>query len=507
MQQATTAHDRPGRRLGMRLLAMGLLGTGVLGTGLLGTGSPPASAAPRPASVVVDYADTGYVCLDPMWASTRPNDERMILSVFEGLARIDAQSGQPVPAAAERGERAPDGRSWTVTLRAGASWTDGTPLRAQDFVRAWKRILDPAPDAVSPWRARLRPLRGVAAMLDADHGRRTLERMGKRLSDLLAKRKEGIDAPELRDLVLAVGLRSVAGLEGNATLAPLLAWGDKRLVPAKAGEVLEALKAERRARKAPTFDAYDAFGVSQGVIARDERTLVVETEQPEPSLPALLARATFVPLPAALAEAKALGTDPSSFVGNGPWRLHQRGPAPAGSGRTPSVVHLQRSTTYRGPFEAKADELRCWTDEPGPDELRRYRAGEVGWLAAPMEEWKKDVEALPGFRTRPTPRVVLLRLRCDGAPFERREARRALALAVDRPALAKALWPAADPATRLLPPGASGAGPGARVLAADKAAALASLAAAGFKPPEREPAFDLRYAEEDQDLGAVAGRL
>ncbi|NJO86578.1 MAG: hypothetical protein HC821_00340, partial [Lewinella sp.] len=47
-----------------------------------------------------------------------------------------------IPGAAESWEVSDDGRVYTFTLR-DHSWSDGTPVTADDFVFAMQRILDP----------------------------------------------------------------------------------------------------------------------------------------------------------------------------------------------------------------------------------------------------------------------------------------------------------------------------------------------------------------------------
>ena len=37
-----------------------------------------------------------------------------------------------------------DGKVYTFKLRAGATWSDGSPVTAQDFVFSWQRVVDPA---------------------------------------------------------------------------------------------------------------------------------------------------------------------------------------------------------------------------------------------------------------------------------------------------------------------------------------------------------------------------
>lgn len=61
---------------------------------------------------------------------------------FEPLLRRDP-SWNPEPAAADRYESSPDGKTWTFHLRKGARWSDGRPVTAHDFVYSFRRMLDP----------------------------------------------------------------------------------------------------------------------------------------------------------------------------------------------------------------------------------------------------------------------------------------------------------------------------------------------------------------------------
>ncbi|WP_231701790.1 peptide ABC transporter substrate-binding protein [Crassaminicella thermophila] len=64
----------------------------------------------------------------------------VINNTFEGLMR--EKDGKLEPAMAESYEVSKDGLTYTFHLR-DAKWSDGKPVKAQDFVYAWKRALDP----------------------------------------------------------------------------------------------------------------------------------------------------------------------------------------------------------------------------------------------------------------------------------------------------------------------------------------------------------------------------
>lgn len=63
-------------------------------------------------------------------------------NLMEGLTRLD-ENQKPQPAAASEWKISEDGRTYTFTLRDN-KWSNGEPVKAQDFEYAWKRMLDPA---------------------------------------------------------------------------------------------------------------------------------------------------------------------------------------------------------------------------------------------------------------------------------------------------------------------------------------------------------------------------
>ncbi|MBU7320170.1 peptide ABC transporter substrate-binding protein [Paenibacillus oleatilyticus] len=84
--------------------------------------------------------------IDSSVATTNPSFT-ILNAVNEGLYRLDAE-GKPQPGLAkELPKISPDGLVYTITLRDGLTWADGSPLKASDFVWAYQRTLDPATKA------------------------------------------------------------------------------------------------------------------------------------------------------------------------------------------------------------------------------------------------------------------------------------------------------------------------------------------------------------------------
>ncbi len=109
-----------------------------------------ATPAPTPMVLTVCVGTEGYT-LDPTYVSDVESADYMG-HLFEGLTKYVPQSrGESgvtetvlAPGMAEHWERSPDGLTYTFTIRADAVWSDGKPVRAQDFVYAWRRLLTPS---------------------------------------------------------------------------------------------------------------------------------------------------------------------------------------------------------------------------------------------------------------------------------------------------------------------------------------------------------------------------
>ena len=82
--------------------------------------------------------------LDPQKSSTVVEAD-VLYDLFEGLVTYDAE-GRIVPGVAASWETSADGIVWTFALRE-ALWSDGSPVTADDFVYAFRRLLAPATGA------------------------------------------------------------------------------------------------------------------------------------------------------------------------------------------------------------------------------------------------------------------------------------------------------------------------------------------------------------------------
>jgi oligopeptide transport system substrate-binding protein len=109
--------------------------------------------------------------------------------LYEGLT-AESADGTVVPGVAASWTVDPAGTRYDFHLRHDARWSNGAPVRAQDFVNSWRRVVDPK--QASPAADNLRVILGAEAIIA---GRANLNSLG-------------VSAP--RDDVLAVVLRRPA---------------------------------------------------------------------------------------------------------------------------------------------------------------------------------------------------------------------------------------------------------------------------------------------------------
>ena len=144
---ADMANDGLNRRNFLRIV--GALGAATAITaGLSACGSDADEGSGAKSEIEATLAFTLSGGFDPMSASsavaTAVNQH-----IFEALIDLDPVTREPYLAlAAAQPEASADGLTWTVELRDGAVFSDGSPVTAQDVAWSFNRVLDPANKAL-----------------------------------------------------------------------------------------------------------------------------------------------------------------------------------------------------------------------------------------------------------------------------------------------------------------------------------------------------------------------
>lgn len=86
-------------------------------------------------------ANGDVASLDPQKTST-VEEFNILNDLFEGLMTTDVD-GNAMPGVAESFTVSADGKGYVFKLRGNAKWSDGSTVTAEDFVYAWRRLVNP----------------------------------------------------------------------------------------------------------------------------------------------------------------------------------------------------------------------------------------------------------------------------------------------------------------------------------------------------------------------------
>ncbi|WP_281648885.1 peptide ABC transporter substrate-binding protein [Parendozoicomonas sp. Alg238-R29] len=101
--------------------------------------------------------------LDPQLIHTLPG-MRVSGDLFDGLVHRNSE-GDIVPAQAESWSTSSDGLTWTFKLRK-SQWSNGRPVVAGDFVRAWQRAVAPETGAPYAWYLEMMEVTNAKAIIN-----------------------------------------------------------------------------------------------------------------------------------------------------------------------------------------------------------------------------------------------------------------------------------------------------------------------------------------------------
>ena len=426
--------------------------------------------------------------LDPQLATGDP-EHRLLSAIFEGLARLDARSLEPVPAVAESWEISADGKTYTFHLRADARWSDGHPVTAQDFCYSWRRLQEPS--LGSEYAYIMHMVRYAQAYNTHEEQAKALR--GSIRSAAAELLKEYPDAiPKAAVLAFSAKQNLNATLKGttNEVLRHFLLRAPADMPHAEMSALPAQFELEGNRRAALYEEAKQHFGVDGGVYAKDEHTLLVELVAPTPYFLELTAFYPLSPVPRWAIENSA-GRNwflPGQIVSNGPFRL--------ADWRVGDHIRLERNETYWGRRDVALRSIDALPIENTTTALNLYLTGEVDWMAYQTvpQELAPDLRSRPDFFTGPAFISYYYRINCTRKPFDDVRVRKALNLAIDREQITRDVMRLGQlPATHFVPPGIRGYDPPETALAFDVEQAKKLLAEAGFPEGRGFPKFGILY--------------
>ena len=425
--------------------------------------------------------------LDPNIMTGEP-EGRIADAIFEGLARLDAQSLAPKPGVAESWDIAPDGKTYTFHLRQNARWSDGHPVTAHDFTYSWRRMQDPALGCeyayIMHFMRYAEALNTHLGQADALEGP-----ILKALDELTAEHPGSIPKEAVRAFDAKQNLHAVLKGTPNPTLRTFLLETHADLNASQVSSLRRELQAEGARRRSLYAEAKQHFGVDGGAFAKDDHTLVVELTAPTPYFLELAAFHPFFPVPRwAIERARRNWFLPGNIVGNGAFTL--------ASWQVGDRIRLERSPTYWDRDHVKLASIEALSTENLTTALNLYLTGEVEWLphGTYPQELAQDLRKRKDFYLGPALSVYYYRINCTRKPFTDVRVRKAINLAVDREQITRDVLGLGQIAARqFVPPGIHGYASPETGISYDVGAARKLLAEAGFPDGKGFPKFGILY--------------
>jgi len=395
-------------------------------------------------------------------------EARILLSLYEGLTRLDPETLEPVPGVAKDWSVSENGLRWTFPFRTGenaARWSNGDRVRPADFEFAWKRVLStrpPSPYASQLYRyienAGAYNFRSTLNALSGDNfspvdGRATEDRTKKLLRSFNRLRQYGtrehIDkVPIFRSILRQYANRLSDGPD----------WA-KRYIGRikKARRQLPSLRTSLKKRPPVTWSD---VGIDAG-----SHSITISLRSPTPYFASLTAFMTYYPIkkdliqqfPAdverdhdlALAGNEMKWTRPEHLVTNGPYRLSD-------------WVFSDRMTMTANPHYWQDDKphvkrITYLVIENGLTALSMFQEGTLHLSTVVPNKLKGDLSGRPNYHEWPWFGTRALRFNVDRAPLGDPRVRKAIAMAIDREKLTGSILRGNEqPTTSWVPPGTGG---------------------------------------------------
>jgi oligopeptide transport system substrate-binding protein len=426
--------------------------------------------------------------LDPQLATGEP-EHRILSALFEGLARLDARSLEPVPGVAESWEISADGKKYTFHLRPSARWSDGQPVTARDFCYAWRRLQEPT---LGSEYAYIMHMVRYAEAYNTHAGQAAALRgtIPAAVTALLRAHAGAIPAAAVLEFSSKQNLD--ATLEGtpNSVLRNFLLRPAGDLPRSELSALPAQFELEGRRRAALYEEAKLHFGVDGGAYAADDHTLVVELVAPTPYFLELTSFYPLFPVPRWAIE-KSGGQNwflPNRIVSNGPFQLRQW--------RVGDHIRLERSDSYWGRKDVRLRDVDILPIENTTTSLNLYLTGELDWLPLQSipQDLAPDLRSRADFSTGPAFIAYYYKINCTRKPFDDVRVRKALNLAIDREQITRDVMRLGQlPARYLVPPGIRGYTPPDTGIQFDVELARKLLTEAGFPDGRGFPKFGILY--------------
>ncbi|MEM9587073.1 MAG: peptide ABC transporter substrate-binding protein [Planctomycetota bacterium] len=463
--------------------------------------------------------------LDPHRATGQP-ESRILFSIFKGLLEMvpggtpDPETGlQPLvpgPAVAKSYTVSDDGRVYQFQLRDDATWNDGVPINAHDFVWSWTRMLHPETACEYGFQLYALPFAeeyNKAIVAEGDRVEVELwDRNGESpgsepniqnfprgtmvygtLKQILKPEAPVIPDDASDDVADRINgdwqaewvyVVDVAEFDDQGNVD----WDQVTSTESFCQSVTSSATNDDVTQVHHVLVAFDKLG---GVEAVDDLTLVVNLDDPLPYFPYLVAYYPTFPVPRHCIKEHGmpLWTKPENIVTNGPYQVGMR--------LLRDRVRMVKNPRYFDADNVSISVIDAMSTESANTALNMYETGQLDWITDPPTTLMETLRERDDFLSAPQLTVYFYRINTKRPPMDDPRVRRAIAMAIDRTQIVEQVTKAGQvPAYSLVPPGIAGyeSPPG---LEPDLQEAKQLLTEAGFPGGVGFPKVTILYNTQD----------
>lgn len=397
-------------RLGIALLMLALL-AGACNqadrmTAYFGRTRPPAGDVLR--YVSGDEPES----LDPQISTGQP-EGRIYMALYEGLTVYGPKDMQPVPGAAERWDVNRDSTEFTFYLRHSGRWSNGDPLKAQDFVYSLRRGL--APETASRFAFLAYYIKyaqpyneGAVFVRDPQTGQ-----------FLLRKDFEPVTAqPETQEQVSGSAFHQFIQTPERLTL-PGSEKSRAKLVAANAK--LQAALAGKEFVKVVAEDV--------GIEAVDDYTLRFTLVQPAAFFVGLTSNQFFSPVPRkAIEQYGDQWAQPGHLITCGPFKLSSWSPY--------DQLVVERDPMYWDAANVHLEKIYFYPMNDNPQTMNLYKVGDVDAVAnhTVPAAWLDVIMPKRDYMNAPEAAIIYININTTKPPMDDVRVRKAFNLAINKDA-------------------------------------------------------------------------
>ncbi len=380
--------------------------------------------------------------LDPQVPTGQP-EARVLMSMYDGLVEYHPKTMDPIPAIAESWKISPDGTEFIFNLRKNARFSNGEPIRAQDFVYTLRRALSPELAAQNAYLAYeikyAQAYNGGESFVRDASGQFLLKK------DFEEAAKPAPVAEQQQQPPASNAPADTAQIEQPVAQTPAVFGADTEFhrfinsperLSVPSDEKGRAKLTEKNPKLKAALEGKEFVpirGEDLGVEAVDDYTFRMKLKIPAPYFLALLGHQFFrVVHQPTIEKFGKLWTKPENIVTSGAFKLSVHRPY--------DEIIVVKEPTYWDAANVKLDRIEFYPLEEATTMMNLYKAGSVDAIynhTVPAA-WNAEVSQFKDeYMNHPEVAIEYYTFNVKKGPTANVKVRQAFALAIDRVALSK----------------------------------------------------------------------